>query len=119
MPRRPNSERCVAHRSGLEKSRQRRRGMAANRASGSSERIDSRKKICRGGRTPNDALLIVQAWKNRGNEDAAWQRIERAEVANALIRAKKYAEAAELRTMRCSSFRLGKIAATKTRHGSE
>jgi membrane-associated protease RseP (regulator of RpoE activity) len=44
--------------------------------------------------TPNDALLIRQAWDNRGQESEAWRQIELASEVNALSRAGKYAEAA-------------------------
>jgi tetratricopeptide (TPR) repeat protein len=53
--------------------------------------------------TPNDALLIRQAWQNRGKEDEIWQKIEWVEEINALARAGKYAEAAQLLERRLES----------------
>jgi tetratricopeptide (TPR) repeat protein len=46
--------------------------------------------------TPNDALAIRQAWKNRGREDELWQQFEWSNQANALCDAGKYAEAASI-----------------------
>jgi hypothetical protein len=46
--------------------------------------------------TPNDALRIKQAWRNRGKEDEIWAGIQLNKQLNALISEKKYAEAGVL-----------------------
>lgn len=46
--------------------------------------------------TPNDALLIRRAWKNRGRADQIWDELETVNELNTLSQSGKYAEAASM-----------------------